>query len=101
MLRKIEVVCDSVKSIPEKIDIDTSLIQVGQKIRASDLKLPAGVKLSGKPNALIASIIGRAKAEEEKPAAGAAAPAAGAATPAAGAKAPAAKADEKKPAAKK
>jgi len=110
VLRKVELLCDNEKSIPEKIDIDVGSLQVTQKIRAKDLNLPAGVKLSDKSNFLIASIIGRGKAEEEAaavPAAGAApvagAPAAGgAATPAAGAAAaPGAKADDKKPAAKK
>jgi large subunit ribosomal protein L25 len=103
VLRKVEVVCESEKSIPEKIEVDIGSLQVTQKIRANNLKLPAGVSLYKKDNFLIASIIGRGKAEEETPAAGAAAPAAGAAAPAAGATpaAGAAKADDKKPAAKK
>lgn len=112
VLRRVEVVCEG-KSIPEKIEVDTGSMQVGHKVRANNLKLPSDVKLATKGNFLIASIIGRGKAEEEAaavpgaagaaPAAGAAAPAAGA-TPAAGAAAtPAAgaKADDKKPAAKK
>ena len=100
VLRKVEVLCDSANSIPNKIDIDASTLQVGSKVRSQNLKLPAGVTLARKDSFLIASIIGRGKADDEAaagaaaagaatPAAGAAAPAAGA-TPAAGAKAPAA-----------
>jgi large subunit ribosomal protein L25 len=97
VLRKIEVVCESEKAIPEKIEVDIGSMQVGQKIRASNLKLSDGVKLSKKGNFLIASIIGRGKAEEEEKAATDAAAAAGAAaTPAAGAATPAAKAEADK-----
>lgn len=103
VLRKVEVICDNEKSIPEKIEVDVGALHVGNKVRADNLKLPAGVKLAKKGNFLIASIIGRGKSEEEGAAAqsaAAAAPAAGAAAaPAAGAAAP--KAEEKKPAAKK
>lgn len=104
VLRRVEVACEGGKNLPEKIEVDTGSMQVGHKIRANNLVLPAGATLTKKSNFLIASIIGRGKAEEENaaPAAGAAAaPAAGAAAPAAGAAAPAAKADDKKPAAKK
>lgn len=104
VLRKVEVLCDNVDNIPSKIDIDASTLQVGSKVRSQNLKLPAGVTLARKDSFLIASIIGRGKADDEAaagaaagaatPAAGAAAPAAGA-TPAAGAKAPA-KDDKKK-----
>lgn len=115
VLRKVEVLCESGKAIPEKIEVDVGTLHVGNKIRATNLVLPAGIKLSKKGNFLIASVIGRGKSEEETaaaaaptdaagatPAAGAAAPAAGAAAPAAGkAGAAAGKTDEKKPAAKK
>jgi len=113
VLRKVEVICDNAKAIPDKIEIDVGAMQVGHKIRAENLKLPAGVKLA-KKTFLVASVIGRGKAEEEvavvpgaaDAAAGAAAgsaPAAAATAPAAAGKAaaPAAKAEEKKPAAKK
>ncbi len=107
VLRKISVICENANSIPEKIDFDASTLQVGSKVRSQNLKLPAGVSLARKDSFLIASIIGRGKAEEEQAvgggdaaAAGAAgAPAAGGAAPAAGAagaaKAPAAKAPAK------
>lgn len=90
ILRKIEVVCDSEKSIPATIEIDIGNLHIGHKIRTSNLALPAGVKLFKKGDLLIASITGRGKSEEETPAAGA--PAAGG-TPA--------KADDKKAEAKK
>ncbi|NBV06260.1 MAG: 50S ribosomal protein L25/general stress protein Ctc [Proteobacteria bacterium] len=95
VLRKVSVVCENIKSIPEKIDVDVGAMQVGQKIRGNDLHLPAGVKLAANGKFLIASIVGRVSKAEETPAAGAAAtPVAGAAaaTPAAATKAPAAKA---------
>lgn len=96
--RKVEVICENEKAIPEKIEIDVSSMQVGHKVRASNLKLSTGVKLAQKSNFLIASIIGRGKAEEEEKAAtdAAATPAAGAASPAAGAATPAAKAEADK-----
>jgi large subunit ribosomal protein L25 len=98
VLRRLEVVCDNAKAIPEKIEIDVGALHVGNKIRANNLPLPNGVKIAQKGNFLIASIIGRGKSEEEEKAAAAAAtPAAGAAAaPAAGAAAAPAKAEEKK-----
>ena len=100
VMRKVEVICEDVKNIPEKVDIDTGTMQVGFKVRSNGLKLPAGVTLARKDSFLLASIIGRGKADDENAAAaaaaGGAAPAAGAAAaPAAGAAKPAAK-DEKK-----
>ena len=90
ILRKIEVVCDSEKSIPATIEIDIANFHIGHKIRTTNLVLPSGVKLFKKGDLLIASITGRGKSEEEAPAAGS--PAAGG-TPA--------KADDKKAEAKK
>ena len=90
ILRKIEVVCDSEKSIPATIEIDIANFHIGHKIRTTNLVLPAGVKLFKKGDLLIASITGRGKSEEETPAAGS--PAAGGAP---------AKADDKKAEAKK
>ena len=97
VLRKVEVICDSEKSVIEKIDVDVGALQVTQKIRSNDLVLPSGVKIAKKGNFLIASITGRGKADEVA-ATDATASAAGA-TSAAGAPAAAAKApakDEKK-----
>jgi large subunit ribosomal protein L25 len=131
VMRKLAVICDSEKSIPEKIEVDVGSTQVGSKIRAKNLKLPSGVSLLEKDNFLVGSVIGRGKSEEEEaaeaaaaaaaagavpgvpgaagpgaagttPAAGAAAPAAAGATPAKGTLAAgAAKPDDKKAAEKK
>ena len=97
VLRKVEVICDNEKIIPEAIAIDVGVMHVGQKIRGADLHLPAGVKLAKKGTFLIASIIGRAsKAEDDAAATAAAGAAAAPAAGAAAAKAGAAKAPEKK-----
>ncbi len=97
VLRKVSVLCENIKSVPEKIDVDVGSMLVGHKVRGANLVLPAGVTLANKAGKfLIASIVGRAsKTDAEEAAAAGGAPAA---TPAAGAaKAPAAA----KPAAKK
>jgi large subunit ribosomal protein L25 len=90
--------------LPEFIEVDLSGLKKGSSLHVNDIKLPKGVKVltKGKVNPVIVSVVAQA-AEEEAPAAGAAAPAAdakgkdGKAAPKADAKAPAAKA----PAAKK
>ena len=64
-MRKLEVICDSEDKIPQTIDFDITNLQVGQKVRAEQIKLPAGVKFAKKDNFLIASITGRGKMEEE------------------------------------
>lgn len=88
VLRRVEVVCDSEKSIPSTIEIDVATLHIGSKVRASDLNLPTGVKLFKKGNFLIASITGRGKSDDDASAAPqAAAPAVAS---------PAAKAEEKK-----
>lgn len=104
VLRRVEVICDSGETIPEKIEVDVGSLHIGNKIRAKDLKLPTGVKLAAKDDFLIGSLIGRGKSEEEQAAAATseAAPATGTTAPAAGAAPQAtAKTEEKKPAAKK
>lgn len=78
-VRKIEVLCDSEAKIPLTIEVDISKVQVGEKIRAHNIKLSDGVKFSNKTDFLIASITGRGKAEVEADAAAAAGAAAGAA----------------------
>ncbi len=87
VLRRVEVVCDNEKSIPSTIEIDIAPLHIGSKVRASDLNLPAGVKLLKKSNFLIASITGRGKSDDDS---------AAAAQAAATAAAPAAKAEDKK-----
>ncbi len=71
--RKVAVVCENEKSVPAKIDVDVGAMQVGQKIRGNDLKLPDGVKLAKNGKFLVASITGRVSKTEENPAAAAAA----------------------------
>lgn len=90
VLRRVSVLCDGAKSVPNSIEVDVGSIQVGQKIRGNDLVLPAGVKLAKNGKFLVASVTGRTSKADETAAAGGAAPAAGAAAPAAAAaKAPA------------
>lgn len=91
--RQVEVECLPTE-IPDFIIVDVSNLGVGDSIHASELTIPAGVKLISRPELTIAAVV---EQEEEviaapvaaaTPAAGAAAPAAGAAgAPAAGAKA--------------
>ena len=64
--RKIEVICENEAAIPETIEIDIAKMQVGDKIRSSQVKLPDGASYSAKSEFLIASITGRGKAEAEE-----------------------------------
>jgi large subunit ribosomal protein L25 len=64
--RKIKLICEGEKQIPNNIEVDVSSLYVGSKFRSSQLQIPAGCKLAKKGNFLIASIIGRGKAEEDK-----------------------------------
>lgn len=88
-----------VTSIPSVLEIDVLELNIGNSIHINDLKLPEGVTPANKGrDVTIASLTGRAKDEEENPAAAAAA----SAVPASTAKAPAAgAAAAAKPAAKK
>lgn len=65
VLRKIEIVCDDIASVPSVLEVDVGSMHVGQKIRASSLKLVEGVSLIKKEDFLIASIVGRGKSEGE------------------------------------
>lgn len=72
--RRVSVLC-SIDNVPASIDVDVAAMQVGDKVRGSDLSLPAGVKLAKNGSFLIAGIIGRGgganKDEEENKAEGA------------------------------
>jgi len=83
--RQVEVECLPTE-IPDFILVDVSNLGVGDSIHASELTIPAGVKLISRPELTIAAVV---EQEEEVIAAPIAAEtaAAGAATPAAGAKA--------------
>ncbi len=70
---EIEFVCKP-EAIPASIEISVQELDIGSSVHISDIKLPEGVTPSIKRNFTIATIAGRAKAEEE-PAAAAAAPA--------------------------
>jgi large subunit ribosomal protein L25 len=89
--------------IPAHIEVEVTHLEIGDAVRAKDLKLPEGITIHQNPNAVIVHCTHPRKVEEvapvpgaeaaaagAAPAAGAAAPAAGAAAPAAGAAAPAA-----------
>ncbi len=98
VLRRVNLVCSDENSVPQALDIDIGALHIGQKITTANLALPTGSKINGKPGALIASIVGRGKSDDDAASKAAAAAAPTAAAPAAAAKgAPAAKA----PAAKK
>ncbi|HEY7820523.1 MAG TPA: 50S ribosomal protein L25 [Vicinamibacteria bacterium] len=94
--RAVEVSCLP-KDIPETIVADVSHLELGQYLRASELKLPAGVKLVSEPNVVISHCVAPKAEEEEKPAEAAAEGAAAApGAPAAEGAAPKAEAKEGK-----
>jgi large subunit ribosomal protein L25 len=66
--RSVEVSCLP-KDIPETIVADVSELELGQYLRASELKLPNGVELVSDGNVVLAHVMAP-KAEEEKPAEG-------------------------------
>ena len=93
VMRSVEVECLPT-AIPEFLTLDVTNLGVGESLHASELTMPAGVKLISRPEVTIAAVV---EQEEEVAATPAAAAAPAAAAPAAGAKA----ADAKAPAAKK
>ncbi len=76
VMRRVEVICDNENSVPSSIEVDIAPLHIGSKVRASDIKLPAGVKIIKKGNFLVASITGRGKSDDDAASAQAAAPAA-------------------------
>ncbi len=76
VMRRVEVICDNENSVPSSIEVDIAPLHIGSKVRASDIKLPAGVKIIKKGNSLVASITGRGKSDDDAASAQAAAPAA-------------------------
>lgn len=99
VMRSVEVECLPT-AIPEFLTLDVSNLSVGESLHASELTMPAGVKLISRPEVTLAAVVEQEEEVAATPAAAtaAAAPAAGAAAPAAGA---AKAADAKAPAAKK
>lgn len=61
--RRVRVVCDSINSVPEEIVIDASEFLTGSRIKSCDVSLPEGVSFFEKDEFLIATVIGRGKAE--------------------------------------
>jgi large subunit ribosomal protein L25 len=70
--RAVEISCLP-KDIPETIVADVSHLELGQYLRALELKLPPGVKLVSDANVVIAHCVAPKAEEEEKPAEAAAA----------------------------
>lgn len=67
VIREIEVEADPM-SLPQHIEVDISVLTaVDDQIRASDLKLPAGVSLVGDPEEVVALIQVVAEESEEAP----------------------------------
>jgi large subunit ribosomal protein L25 len=50
-------------SIPQRIDVDVTGLEVGQAVHASDLKLPPGVSLQVEPDTLVLHVIARTTEE--------------------------------------
>ena len=69
--RRVELLCD-VEKIPHTVTANASKLNVGDKIRISDIKLPEGVKSAYKTDVIIATVTGRGgKKDEEETANGA------------------------------
>lgn len=58
ILRKVELICDP-SSIPDFIEVDVEQMNVGDKIRTTELKLPKDTQLSGKNGFTVVGILGR------------------------------------------
>ncbi|HOW51460.1 MAG TPA: 50S ribosomal protein L25 [bacterium] len=99
VLKEISVRCLPVH-IPEKLTVDVTPYDIGQRIMVNDLKYPEGVtpNYRDNPPAIVVNKGRGQSADEATTAEGEAAPADGAAAPAADGKKPAAGTDAKKPA---
>lgn len=56
-------------NIPDNIEIDITNLQIAHSIHVGEIPLPEGVKLLDNPKTPVVSVLGRAKEEEEAPAA--------------------------------
>jgi large subunit ribosomal protein L25 len=65
-VRMVEVICKNIDSIIEKVDIDVEKVPVGGKIRSDIIQLPENTSLKKKNEFLVASILGRGGAKEDK-----------------------------------
>ena len=86
-LRELLVECLPTQ-IPEHIDVDVSVLGIGDSLHVSDLTLPSEVKVVSEPEQVIATVVAPKEEEVAAPAA-AAAPEAAAAAPAGEGEAPA------------
>lgn len=80
--RKITVACDPL-DIPDTIEVDVTPLEVGQFVKASQVKAPEGVSLVYSQDYNVVTVEGKRAERGDAPAAEGAAPAAAAAAPAA------------------
>jgi len=64
VVRDIPVVCKP-SEIPSEIEVDSSMLEIGDSIRIQDVALPENVSHSTEENFAVISIVGRVKEEEE------------------------------------
>ena len=98
VLREIAVICLP-KNIPSSIGVDVSSLKIGQSIHASDVTLPANVRLGCDADETVVSVVAVRQVEEAAVAAAVPAEGAAAAPAEGGAAAPTAGSEEKKDAA--
>lgn len=67
-IKEVEVECLP-GNLPDVIRQDISHLDIGDKLTVGQLTVPAGVKILTEPEAVVASVLSPAKAEEETPAA--------------------------------
>lgn len=70
IMRRIEVECLPA-AIPEKLTVDVSALGIGQSVKSSELRLPAGVKLVSRVDQAIAAVVAPQEEEAAPTAAGA------------------------------
>ena len=63
VVREIPLVCRP-SEIPSEIEVDSSMLEIGDSVRIQDVKLPEKVSHSTGENFAVISIVGRAKEEE-------------------------------------
>ncbi len=63
-LRELDVVCLPT-SIPERIDVDVSALEIGDAIHVSDIVLPSGVKTKHDVEGIVATVVPPMKEEVE------------------------------------
>ncbi len=61
-MHTVEIECLATQ-IPEHIEVDVTELKIGDSFHASDLVVPAGMKVLNDPKATVVSILGKAKEE--------------------------------------